>query len=464
MNEIRIQLIYQPKQLQAKKLLDESGVYFLGYGGSRGGGKSKFIRNYTFEKCMQIANLRVIIIRKKYGDLQRNYIDKFKQEFPFLKDCYNSQLHRFTFPNGSTIDLGYLQYAKDLDNFQGAEFDIICLDEATQHEEFVFNKLRACRRSTIPGWIPKFILTCNPGGIGHVWFKKVFIDPFTKNALPDGYGFVQATVDDNKYLGKDYVDDLEKLPEKLRRAWRYGDWTVFEGMFFPEFGGHLKESPYIIQPHDCNIYGSLDYGEGDSDRASATSFGLHHIDKMGKPHRLFTYYKKHQSASIYAREIVAAVQSFHWTSGIMPKMTFADPSVFIKRKIDETYVKSVGDVFREHGLPLVPANNDRVNGWRIVRESYKLDTTGVPNSFYWDGYNAEYEMYMPTLMHAETNPDDVEKGGEDHCGDEHRYFTVAAMSMGTAMILKQAKANKRTDYNSALSSMLKSGSIGDCGI
>ena len=217
------------------------------------------------------------------------------------------------------------------------------------------------------------------------------------------------------------------------------------GQFFPEFGDHLREQPYDIQPHLCNLYGSIDYGDGQGENAGATSFGLWHIDKDGRPHRLFTYYKRHQDATTYSREIVAAVQSFPHTQGVMPKKTFADPSMFIKRQRlddnDATASKSVADIFKQHGLPLAPANNDRVNGWRVMRDHYGLDETGTPKSFYWDGYNDEYEEYIPTLIGKEKNPDDCVKGGEDHIGDETRYLMVQAMGLKSGAIVgKRAKA------------------------
>jgi hypothetical protein len=177
----------------------------------------------------------------------------------------------------------------------------------------------------------------------------------------------------------------------------------------------------------------LDYGEGEGEDASATSFGLWHVDDDGKPHRLLTYYNRHKTASTYAREIIAECQSFHYTQGKYPKMIYADPSIWIKRRMDDNYSHSVADIMMQYfvplGIRLEKANNNRVQGWRVMREFISC-SDGVPNSFYWDGCNDPYEMYVPTLVHAKHNKDDVQKGGEDHVGDEARYFFVAAMSLG----------------------------------
>jgi len=204
------------------------------------------------------------------------------------------------------------------------------------------------------------------------------------------------------------------------------------GQFFPEFGSHLRVQPFNIQPHQCNLYGSLDYGDGQGENASATSFGLWHIDPDKRPHRLFTYYKRHQNAATYAREIHAMIRAFPHTQGTMPKRILADPSMFIKVRHDDNFSKSVADIFADHGLTLTPANNDRVNGWRVMRNYFGLDSTGVPRSFYWAGYNDEYENFIPTLEQKETNPDDCIKGGEDHVADEARYFFVDAMGVNSS--------------------------------
>lgn len=230
-------------------------------------------------------------------------------------------------------------------------------------------------------------------------------------------------------------------PELYERIWLGKPGTG--GPFMPEFGEHMREMPFHIQPHECNLYGSLDYGDGAGEGAGATSFGLHHIDKMGKPHRMLTYYKRHQTAATYAREIMASIRSFSWTQGVMPKAVFADPSMFIKRRMDDTFSKSVADIFAEYGLMLTPANNDRVNGWRVMRESFVLDKEGIPNSFYWDGYNTEYEAYIPTLQTHPKNPNDCIKGGEDHVADDHRYFCVAAMGLKTtSSAIREEKEKK----------------------
>lgn len=71
---------------------------------------------------------------------------------------------------------------------------------------------------------------------------------------PDGdkydindYAFIPAKYTDNKVLlekDPNYVKRLNALPEKIRRAYRDGDWDLFEGQFFEEF----RKDLHVITP------------------------------------------------------------------------------------------------------------------------------------------------------------------------------------------------------------------------
>jgi hypothetical protein len=128
----------------------------------------------------------------------------------------------------------------------------------------------------------------------------------------------------------------------------------------------------------------------------------------------------------------------------MPKIVFADPSMFVKKNFDETYCKSISDVFAEYGMVLTSANNERVNGARVCREYFTLDETGTPRSYYWENLNDEYEQNIPRLVSKEKNPDDCEKCSYDHVYDEARYFLVAAMGIRTQKTLASKQPQIQT--------------------
>ena len=205
------------------------------------------------------------------------------------------------------------------------------------------------------------------------------------------------------------------------------------GRFLPEFSTNMEAmrvQPRRFNLNELNLYGSLDYGDGNAPDAGATSFGLWNIDKKtGKPTRLMTYYQRNMFADAYAREIVAMITSMWETGGLMPHAVFADPSIFIKKNQEGGRTTAIADYFRAFGLNMIAANNDRVNGWRVVRNAFSLDAEGQPGCFFWDGYNDEYEDLIPRLQTNEKKPEDAAKGGDaEHLCDDVRYGLVSFMS------------------------------------
>ena len=198
---------------EKQKLFLKAEKKYIGYGGARGGGKSWAVRTKAKLLCLRYAGIKVLIVRRSYPELTANHIDVLRPELTGIAK-YNKQEKMFTFANGSTISFRYCAKDSDLDNFQGSEYDCIFLDEATQLSEHQFEVLRACLRG-VNNFPKRMYLTCNPGGQGHAWVKRLFIDRrFKDTENPDDYVFIQAKVKDNKPLMKnqpDYVQQLEGL-------------------------------------------------------------------------------------------------------------------------------------------------------------------------------------------------------------------------------------------------------------
>ena len=213
-------------QLNAKQAqFLKSKALYCGYGGARGGGKSHAVRIDAIRGALQYNGIKILIVRRRYTDLQGNYVEPLNRMLPSTIAEYNSQLHQYYFINGSTIKLGHFQsYSQAADEYQGQEYDWIFMDEATQFTEQEFRLLGGCLRGV--NKIPKkFRLTMNPGGVGHRWVKRLFIDRQFKtdcenpeeNENPDDYEFIQALVTDNTALmnssgGKQYLAMLSALP------------------------------------------------------------------------------------------------------------------------------------------------------------------------------------------------------------------------------------------------------------
>ena len=235
---------------------------FINYGGARGGGKSWSVRVKASLLALRFPGIRLLLLRRTYPELKENHVLPLRK---LLKDIalYKESDKVFEFPNTSRLKLGYLDSESDVLQYQGQEYDVIFLDEATQFTEFQFNTLTACLRGA-NNFPKRMYLTCNPGGVGHAWVKRLFIDrQYKNNEKPENYVFIPARVYDNKALletDTGYVQMLENLPENMRRAWLDGDWNVFDGQYFPEFREDIHVCESFTIPDGWVRYTAMDYG------------------------------------------------------------------------------------------------------------------------------------------------------------------------------------------------------------
>ena len=224
-----------PNEKQALFLLDKHK--YIAYGGARGGGKSWAVRTKAKLMALRYPGIRLLIVRRSYPELINNHINTLRKELLGIAK-YNDKDKVLRFINGSTINFTYCDRDQDLDRLQGVEYDVIFLDEATQLSEYQMKTIVACVRG-VNDFPKRVYFTCNPGGQGHGYIKRLFIDRrFESGENPADYAFIQALVRDNTALMQtqpEYIRQLEALPPHLREMWLEGRWDVFAGQFFEEF-------------------------------------------------------------------------------------------------------------------------------------------------------------------------------------------------------------------------------------
>lgn len=242
-----------PKQLEFLNAADDE-VFF---GGSVGPGKSFGLLLFALLRRMTIPNSKGLILRRTFPELEMSLIAKSREIFPGFGAKYQEQHRRWVFPNGSVQFFGFLEREKDVYRYQSAEMEDICFDELSGFTEFQYLYLFSRLRTTKPGVRCLMRSASNPGGLGHSWIKKRFIDvgppgkPYTDPAAGTTRRFVPATLDDNPYIQREqYERMLENLPEDQRRMLRFGDWDAFTGQAFDEYRRdiHVVE-PFAIPAH-----------------------------------------------------------------------------------------------------------------------------------------------------------------------------------------------------------------------
>ena len=384
------------------------------YGGARGGGKSWSIQRKAPLGAYEYPGIRILILRREYGDMENSIISPMLKVLAPGTFQYNKSEHMLTFYNGSSIKFGNMPgYGAAVQGkYQGQEYDWLFIDEATQFLETEFRGLAATVRGA--NKIPKRIyLTCNPGGPGHFWVKRLFIDRnFKPGENPKDYVFIPATVDDNKDLmeaNPDYAAQLELLPEDIRRAHRYGDWNALGGVYFEEFrdGVHTCK-PFPIKPH-WQRYRAMDYG---LDMFFCIWIA---VDENG---RCYVYREFEQSDLVVSDAAQKQLELTRPDEGIY--FTIAPPDMWARNR--ETG-KTQAAIFAENGVGLLKADNNRKQGWYALKELFKVQEDGKPNLIIFDTCGTLIEC-VKCLQHDKTDPNDVSKTPHEitHGPDALRYF------------------------------------------
>ena len=410
---------------------------YIIFGGARGGGKSWAVRWKAVLMCLKYGGIRVLIMRRSYPELLANHINPLK-ELLHGAARYNGTEHEFRFPNGSTIKFMYCARDDDLRNIQGHEYDIIGIDEATQMTEYQIKSIAACLRGA-NDFPKRLYMTCNPGGQGHQYIKRLKEGRFRDQEKAEDYIFIQSLVTDNKALMEkdpDYIHQLEALPPKLREAWLYGNWDIYEGQFFEEFRDdpeHYMDKKYthVIAPFEppagWKIYRRFDWGYN-----KPFSCAWWAVDFDGVFYRILELYgcRKDTDGSDIPNEGVkwnddqifgeiARIEREHPYLKGKRVQGVADPSIWAG---EETGVSRYNTAERA-GVHFEKGNNDRIPGWMQCHYRLAFDENGYPMMYVFENCRA-FIRTIPLLCYDEHKPEDLDSSQEDHVADEWRYFCM----------------------------------------
>lgn len=408
---------WQPKQLEAWLAIRQAR-YVL-FGGSRGPGKSFWLRWSALMYLLQLAregyrDVRVGLFCESYPDLRDRQINKINVEFPAwlgsIMETQEDGLCFFVVPEygGGKIALRNLDKPA---KYQSAEFAAVFIDELTKITQDTFNILRGSLRW--PGIDHTvFAAASNPGGVGHGWVKRFWIDrdfPPELREAADEFVFIRALPGDNKYLTKTYWEELNRMPEDLRAAWRDGNWDIFAGQAFGAWDYHRHVvQPFAIPAHWPKWRG-LDWG-------FSAPFCCLWLTRNPDNGRIYVY-REAYATELTDRQQARLIKTLTTTNDY--RTTFADPALWARKNVNNLVV-TTADEFGAEGVTLTRADNDRLNGKRKVDRLLQNLPDGEPGLQVFANC-VNLIRTLPTLPYDKLHVEDIDTAAEDHAYDALKY-------------------------------------------
>ena len=407
------------------------------YGGAAGGGKSYSLVADPV-RYLNNPNARMLLVRRSTEEL-RELISVSKQLYPSAIPGIKFMERDKTWvaPSGATLWMSYLDRDDDVMRYQGQAFNWIGFDELTQWPtDYAWNYMRSRLRTTRSSGLPLYMrATSNPGGPGHMWVKRYFIDPSQPDKAfwatdnegeiicwPKGHTregeplfkrkFIPATLFDNPYLSDDgmYEANLLSLPEHQRRQLLEGDWDINEGAAFPEFSRKIHVvDPYDI-PSNWPRFRAADYGYGSY--SAVIWFAV-------APDEQLIVYRELYVSKVLATDLADMILDLESDEKI--RYGVLDSSLWHKRGDTGP---SLAEQMIQKGCRFRPADRSkgsRVSGKNELHRRLQVDDfTEEPRIVFFSScYNTIAQL--PSLPLDKNNPEDVDTKSEDHIYDAIRY-------------------------------------------
>ena len=413
----------------------EATQKYICYGGARGGGKSWAMRRKFVMLAMRYPGLKILLLRRTLPELRNNHILILQSElYGYAK--YNQQERAFVFPNGSRLNLGYCDNEGDMLQYQGQEYDVIGFEEATNFQPDWITFISTCLRTTRTDFDTRIYYTANPGGAGHEFIKRRFIDrKFKENENPEDYVFIPATVYDNKVLMEADPDYIKKCLKHYRRIRDERTWKE-TGMYMKD--RFLKSSETIRSttltegiPMLLNLSIYPKVGRYTVALTSVTqkpfSCAWWAVDYDGRLYRILELYGcvpnepdtgvKWTPNEIF-KEIRRIEDEHKWLRG-KSIQGVADPAIW-----NAEYGESIAETAEKYRIYFDKGDNKRIAGWQQVHYRLQFDEEGIPMMYIFKNCKG-FIRTLPLLQYDENKPEDVDTKQEDHIADETRYMCMA---------------------------------------
>ena len=408
------------------------------YGGAAGGGKSyaMLADPLRYMGHPQYSGLLLRHTTEELRELIWKSQEMYPKIYPGIK--WSERKMQWQAPSGARLWMSYLDRDEDVLRYQGLAFSWIGFDELTQwHTPFAWNYMRSRLRTSAPD-LPIFMrATTNPGGPGHSWVKKMFIDPSPAGkafwatdldsgqtlVYPKGHSkegaplfkrrFIPAMLTDNPYLadGGDYETMLLSLPEHQRKQLLEGNWDIAEGAAFSEF----DRTKHVIDPFDIpknwTKFRACDYGYGSF--SAVVWFAV-------TPSEQLIIYRELYVSKVLAKDLAHLILRAEADDGLI-RYGVLDSSCWHKR--GDTGPSLAEQMIME-GCRWRPADRSagsRVSGKNEMHRRLQVDPfTEMPRLVITSNC-VNTIAQLPIIPLDKRNPEDIDTKAEDHLYDAIRY-------------------------------------------
>lgn len=435
MNSLRVNItdFFTPHPKQAQVIPYIGKGYNIFYGGAKGGGKTDLSIFVAVLATIQFNNLKVCIIRETFPEMEAEIIDRIFKTYPehIFEYKFNDRKKILRFPNGSQIHFRAIQNPQDVKKIQGVEYQLIIIDEAPNFDVETIHRIEtSLRTSKHPDFIPTLLMTGNPLGKSDYYFLTRFVEPdyevWASYELEnkDKYVFIPANVFDNPSIGEAYIKRLKSLPQYIQDAYLHGKWGVGEGRFFDKWNPDIHViDPFPIPEHWVRK-AAIDIGWSNK-HPTVCLWGAQDPDTLNV--YIYREYVRTATTVTYAREIAELEKGEGYIE------TYADPSMFYQGNFKGIFAESDSAIFlREIGKVLRPAMNDRILGWRIVKQWLDWSDKELPKLFIF----RDCQYLIRTIPQQKYAPngkkEDLDTSGPDDAVDALRYLLVSGFTYPTS--------------------------------
>lgn len=406
-----------------------------------------------FILCKLFPGSRWVIVRKDLPTLERNLYPVFYKLKPAFCGKINGRTHTATCNNGSQIIFFPESWEtdKEYERWKGLECNGFWLEEANELQETSWTwALQRAGSYIIPARaehptphqpIPYIFLTSNPAGN---WVKRLFYTPWKNGTLKAPFFYIPATVHDNPSLPKEYLENLERLPERDYQVYVMGNWDLLVGAALEELDDRIHLLPRSTWPKPWPQhwfrFGGFDWGFD-----HPFSFGTYIVapETNNRPQQIICTHTA-RGRRLNDKMMISYILESTEAAGLPAtelQYVVAGTDAFNEEHSKANTGETTAERFQKSQIPMMKADTARISGLKNFREliawkkKRKAQVDGevvwIPGQprFVWvdSPENRKSFEQCQSMVLDPDHPEDVKKvnavegeGGDDDY-DQHRY-------------------------------------------